>query len=176
MIAGTFVAILLLFGGWLAAGGCLTVPDQSRFEQLKILAKSQQAVVRVYGAPIPYIGKIAIHTWLVTKPAHRTTFQRWEVWQTAADPYYHVRLDLMDSTSDVGAGGTFVIAELVGVAAEHIVEFVENNGPHYPCREEYVYFPGPNSNSFVKWMLQQTNWDIDLSSAAVGTECRNKFE
>jgi hypothetical protein len=74
----------------------------------------------------------------------------------------------MSATSDVGAGGTYLIAERVGPDAEPVVDYIERQAPAYPCRKGYVLLPGPNSNSFVKWMLRHAGWDLELPPAALG--------
>ncbi|MBK8271094.1 MAG: DUF3750 domain-containing protein [Planctomycetes bacterium] len=82
--------------------------------------------------PIPHLGDIAVHTWLVIKSANDARFDRWEVWQTAAGPYGHLRLNLMPPESDVGAGGTYIVAELIGPDAEQIVNFIPNTVADLP--------------------------------------------
>ena len=109
--------------GILAAGlapmavGCAVFafpPDQSQFATLSSLARSSQAVVRLYGAPIPGIEIIAIHPWFVVKRAGATRFDRWEVWQTAGGLYGHVRKNRTSNLfGGVWSGGSYIIEELI---------------------------------------------------------------
>jgi len=156
--------------GGLAVGlvGCPLAPDQSQFDPLSTLSTEGEAVVRLYAAPIPDIELIATHPWFAVKPADSDTFHRWEVWQTAGGPYGHVRLDLQSPTSDVGAGGTYILAEVIGAEAEPIVAFIEENSPDYVCQDVYAYFPGPNSNTYAQWVLNQTGWRVTLPWTAIG--------
>ena len=39
--------------------------------------------------------------------------------------------------------------------AFRIVNFVEEMTPFYPHQENYVLFPGPNSNTYIAWILQK---------------------
>lgn len=159
----------VLFGALLV--GCCELydePDQSQFVPLVELADRREAVVRVYGAPIPIVGRFAIHTWLVTKRAHEQSFHRWELWLCPEGDYGYICKDSKEPTSHVGIGGTFIIGEKMGDEAESIVAFVENESPQYPYRMTYVPLPGPNSNSYTQWVLDNSGWDLNLQSCAAG--------
>ncbi len=152
------------------AGCGVIVPDQTPFPPLTAFIGSTDAVARLYGATIPGIEAIAIHPWFAIRAAGARTFTRWEVWQDAGGPYGHVRKNLMSASSHVGGGPSFVLAQLRGAAAEPIVEFVETQSPDYPCRNRYVLFPGPNSNSYAQWVLEETGWDVTLPPTAIGKD------
>jgi hypothetical protein len=152
------------------AGCCETYvpPDQSKFLPLASLQFSGRAVARVYGAPIPIIGSFSIHTWVVTKRADETTFHRWEIWRCPEENLGRVCMDSQAPAADIGAGGTFVIAERIGADAESIVAFVEERRSEYPFKATYVPVPGPNSNTFTQWVFDQTGWGMQLPTCAVG--------
>lgn len=40
-----------------------------------------------------------------------------------------------------------------GSLPNRIIRFIENNYLKYPYKNEYHYFPGPNSNTFMQWIL-----------------------
>jgi hypothetical protein len=154
--------------------------DQSRFAPLDHLRTSGQAVVRLYAAPIPSIGWLAVHTWFVVKPARSDTFERWELWQTGGlrpglsegACYGHVYRNLLQLESNCGAGKSYLLAELVGPSAEPVVEFIRGQSPGYPRRLRYAYYPGPNSNTYVQWVLDHTAWRVPLPPAAIGKDWR----
>ena len=161
---------LLLIGALMTASCSLyTVPDQSSFLPLPNATKSE-AIVRLYAAPIPWISSFAVHCWFVVKRAGDDTFHRWELWQDAGGPYGHMRLDLGTAEGDVGGGPSFILAELRGTQAEPVVDFIESQSPSYSCRNEYVAFPGPNSNTYVQWVLNGAGWNIDLPWVAIGKD------
>lgn len=159
---------------WVAlSGGCtggVEVPDQSRFAPLESLRDCGEAVVRLYATPLPGIENLAIHPWFVVKRADATVFQRWEVLPTAAGPYGHVRRDAQLPTADFSAGGTHVLAELIGPEADPVIEFIEERSPTYPCRGCYLYVPGPNSNTYAQWVLSHTGWNVTLPTTAIGKD------
>lgn len=148
-----------------------SIARRSGFDSLETLRTNDQAVARVYGAPIPYLKTIAIHSWFVIKAADEREFERWEVWQNAGGPYGHVRRNLMSPERDVGAGGVFVIAERIGDEAASIVDFIRNRSPDYPCRNHYFVL-GNNSNTYPQWVFDQTGWNVVLPRTAVGKDAR----
>jgi len=175
LVAGFARAFVMSIGvaALVSSSGCFgggDIPDQSQFAPLDELATSQSAVARVYAAPIPFIAPIAVHCWFVVKPAGSQSLQRWEVFHVKAGTYGHVFQDAGSPTDHVGAGGTFVVAELTGPAAEPVVEFIQTESPDYTCNDFYVAFPGPNSNSYVQWVLDGTGWDLTLPARAIGKD------
>lgn len=167
MACVSVVALLVL-----APAGCggpyTDVPDQAGFALLADLEQTGDAVVRLYAAPTPGFEMLAIHPWFAVKSAAVGGFDRWEVWPVADEPYGHVRVDRLAADADVGTGRPWVVAELRGDAAAAVVEFIRTRSPTYSCRDRYAYFPGPNSNTYVQWVLDGTGWDVLLPPAAIG--------
>ncbi len=160
----------VLLGALMAGCWRCEKPDQSQFAPLAQLTDSGQAIVRVYGAPIPFLEPFVIHTWVLTKRAEERAFHRWEVWRTPGGDYVHVRKDRLAPTADIGAGKTFIIGQVKGHGADSIVAFVESESPQYPLKETYIAFPGPNSNTFTQWVLDNSGWELVLPPCAVGAQ------
>jgi hypothetical protein len=151
--------------------GCrndLYFPDQLQFAPLDSLAHGGQAVARIYAASFPLTEGIAVHPWFVVKPPDSSCFERWEVGFRADEPYGFVHKDLFAPEQDVGIAGPRVLAELLGTEAESVVEFIRDESPNYPCKDVYVLFPGPNSNTYLQWVLANTGWQVNLPPTAVG--------
>ena len=142
------------------------VPDQSGLLPITHRRYAGQTVVRLYAAPIPVIARLAIHTWIVIR--RRGAVSRWEVWQRAGGRYGHVRRNLRPPEAGVGAGAVHVLAELTGLAAERVADRIERWSPRYRCRHDYRYFPGPNSNTYVRWVLAISGWQAQLPVTAIG--------
>lgn len=141
-------------------------PDK---DELDALADSGLAVARIYAAPVLYVD-FAVHTWFVIKRADEPDFHRWEVFFAPGSPYGVVWEDRYRPTDDQGAGPSFLVAELSGPPAEPIVDFIETQSPHYPCRYFYTLLPGPNCNSYVQWAVTQSGWAVQLPQNAFGKE------
>ncbi|UCG34311.1 MAG: DUF3750 domain-containing protein [Phycisphaerales bacterium] len=151
--------------------GCrsdLYFPDQEQFAPLDALAYSDLAVARIYAASFPFTEGIATHPWFVVKPANSSRFERWEVGFWTGEPYGFVHKDLFPLEHDVGIAGPRILAELLGAEAESVVDFIRHESPNYPCKDFYVLLPGPNSNTYLQWVLDNTGWQVDLPPTAVG--------
>lgn len=124
-------------------------------------------------APLPYIGAIAVHYWFVVYD-DAGGCHRWEVWQTAnagGTSYGHVHCDLKAPQADVGGGPTQLAAEWQGAEAERIAAMLKE-APSYPWCGKYRYWPGPNSNSFVAWVLERAGIPYALHWRGVGRRWR----
>jgi hypothetical protein len=120
-------------------------------------------------APLPVIGWIAAHYWFVVYD-DAGACHRWEVWQTAdagGTSFGHLHRDLKAPQADVGGGPTRLAAVWEGADASRIAE-VLNEPAAYPWCRRYRYWPGPNSNSFVAWVLAQAGVRHPLHWRAIG--------
>jgi Protein of unknown function (DUF3750) len=66
-----------------------------------------------------------------------------------------------------------VIWRLEGTAAAKLIPSIENAITNYPYqkRGSYTVWPGPNSNTFVSWVVRHTDgFDAELSAVAVGKD------
>jgi hypothetical protein len=157
----------------MALVGCLSAPpppDQTQYAPLDTLRDNGQAVVRLYAAPLPIVEAFAIHAWFVVKNRASAEFHRWEEWVEAAGPYGYVREDLFPPEGDYGVGSAYVLAELIGAEAEPVAAFIETQSPGYPCRNQFDLFRGPNSSTFVQWVLDGAGWDVALPPSAIGKD------
>jgi hypothetical protein len=82
--------------------------------------------------------------------------------------YGHVYRNLQGHTAHVGAGGTYILAEQIGPEADSVVQFIRSQSPSYPLRSRYSYYPGPNSNTYIQWVLDCSGWEVNLPPAAIG--------
>ena len=119
-------------------------------------------------APLPYIGLIAWHYWFVV--CDGTSHHRWEVWQTknaGGSCIGHLHCDLKQPEDGVGGGPSRLAAEWNGPSAVALKSVLENPRA-YPYCEVYRMWPGPNSNTFVAWVLRQAGIDLKLNPRGIG--------
>ncbi len=119
-------------------------------------------------APLPWIGAIAWHYWFVV--CDDTGRHRWEVWQTknaGGTCIGHVHCDLKDPDDGVGGGPSRRVMEWDGEAARRLCEVLKN-AKAYPYCEHYRMWPGPNSNTFVAWVLREAGIEHALDPRAIG--------
>jgi hypothetical protein len=124
--------------------------------------------VQLRHAPLPFIGAIAVHCWFVVfddRGCHR-----WEVWQTKNVGGFcigHVHRDLKDPDAGVGGGPSRIVAEWTGEQALAISRILRN-AEAYPYCQRYRLWPGPNSNTFVAWVLREAGIEQRLDRRAIG--------
>jgi hypothetical protein len=119
-------------------------------------------------APLPWIGALAWHYWFVV--ADGTGRHRWEVWQTKNAGGFcigHVHRDLKAPEDGVGGGPSKLAFSWEGEPARRILQVLEN-AQHYPWCQRYRYWPGPNSNTFVSWVLREAGVNLPLAWRGFG--------
>jgi hypothetical protein len=120
-------------------------------------------------APLPVIGVIAVHYWFVVHD-DAGGCHRWEVWQTpnaGGRSIGHVHCDLKAPEDGVGGGPSRLVIEWTGTPAERIAAVLADPAS-YPHTRKYRYWPGPNSNSFVAWVLRQAGVRHTLHWRGIG--------
>lgn len=138
----------------------MLLPDHSR----KVFAAP---VVELRAARIPIIGFFAHHHWFVVVRSGRR--DRWEVWQHAnvggdfSVGYLHK--NLLPPDAGVGNGPSWVIQCWRGEVTRTLASRIESSPDTYPWCFKYRYWPGPNSNTFVQWVLGE---EFQLGRCAVG--------
>ncbi len=130
--------------------------------------------VQLKYAPLPYIGAIAWHYWFVV--CDGTGRHRWEVWQTKNAGGFcigHVHRDLKQPDDGVGGGPSRL--PLSGKAPRRGGLPILENVKSYPYCERYRLWPGPNSNTFVAWVLREARIDFDLDPRGIGRRFARYF-
>ncbi|MEL4895279.1 DUF3750 domain-containing protein [Crocosphaera sp. Alani8] len=128
-----------------------------------------ETVVELRAAKIPIIGFIAVHYWYVVIRENKK--DRWEIWQTPSmsqNSWGHLHKNLMNAESGVGNGTSWCETYWTDTLGNRLAQIIENSPSTYPYNDCYRYFPGPNSNTYVKWILKQINSDHQLSIRAIG--------
>jgi hypothetical protein len=82
----------------------------------------------------------------------------------------HVHCDLKTPDAGVGGGPARLAAEWNGEFALHIHSVLERCNKDYPHRHRYLPWPGPNSNTFVAWVLREAGIDFTLPWKAMGKD------
>lgn len=114
-------------------------------------------------------GIFSEHMSLIFKPASAVQWTRYDVVGWGAP----VRKD--DYVADAFWFGNTprVIYDLKGDRAEALIPAIENSIQNYPysTKGSYTIVPGPNSNTFVSWVVRNTDgFDAELSAVAVGKD------
>jgi hypothetical protein len=116
----------------------------------------QGPTLSLWSAKIPFIGFIAVHHWFVVQ--HGEQAARWEVWQTADTggvSWGHLHRDLMAPYLWPHKDQPRCHQQWQGELAAPLIERIESAPQHYPWLYRYRYWPGPNSNTYVQWVLRK---------------------
>ena len=132
--------------------------------------------VELRAAKIPRIGWIAVHCWFVVREDETET--RWEIWQNRSvrEPSWgHLHKNLMAPNRGVGNGDSWVIATWTDTEAQTLAHILKACPETYPHNYLYRYVPGPNSNTYVKWVLDRADVTFQTIPKAVGQYYRYVF-
>ena len=128
--------------------------------------------VQLRAAKIPgLVGLLADHYWFVIDKGGKK--DRWEVWQekTVGQPSWkHLHKNLMNYKSGVGGGDSWIEYQWFGSEADRLINQIEKSPTEYMNQNHYRYWPGPNSNSYVQWVLNELNLDLALGPSAIGKD------
>ena len=123
-------------------------------------------------ATLPFIGAIAEHYWFVTFD-DAGACERWEVWQSkdaGGTSFGHLHCNFKRPDDGVGGGPSRVVAHWGAQDALRLLEALKSAARDYPFRERYLPWPGPNSNTFVAWVLRRAGIEFALSWKAIGKD------
>lgn len=135
--------------------------------------EEKEAVVQVYAArTYNWRGYFAVHPWIAIKPknADRYTVYQvtgWNLWRQGTsvsarpdvpDRYWYGRRPQLLQT-------------LTGESAEKAIPQIEQAAADYPYADRYQLWPGPNSNTFIAYILRRVpELTVELPPHAIGKD------
>ncbi|PLX83399.1 MAG: DUF3750 domain-containing protein [Desulfuromonas sp.] len=137
---------------------------------------TQEAVLQVYGASAwGWRGWFAIHTWIAAKPTGASQYTVYEVVGWRARRGLPVLRIAEDHPDRFWFGEKpELLKEYRGTGVDDLIRSIHQAAEDYPWKEKYKVFPGPNSNTFTAWVLQQVPAiDVELPFSAIGSGYRN---
>lgn len=120
-------------------------------------AKTKEAVIQIYAArTFNWRGLFAVHTWMAVKPKEG---EEYTVYQVIGWLFFR-NLPPVVSHVDIPDRHWFdqkpmVIADIRGQTAEEIIPDIAKAVANYPYPNQYSYWPGPNSNTFIAHLGRQ---------------------
>ncbi|WP_303290496.1 DUF3750 domain-containing protein [Marinobacter sp. SS5-14b] len=132
-------------------------------------AQVHEAIVQVYGARAwSWRGYFAVHTWVATKEEGADHFKVHEVtgWRR------HVVNSRPDDPDRHWYGAKpELYADIRGKQAKALIPDIYTAVASYPYATEYEAWPGPNSNTFVAWVIRETpDLNVALPNHAIGKD------
>lgn len=136
-------------------------------------ARTPEAVIQVYGARIEgWKGAMGVHTWIAVKPSRARAYLVYEVigWRLGwADTVTVTRERAPDAHWYGNAPELY--AQICGEGVDELIERIDAAAREYPYSNQYNLWPGPNSNTFVAWVLRHVpEIRADLPATAIGKD------
>ncbi|MHB1221574.1 MAG: DUF3750 domain-containing protein [Gammaproteobacteria bacterium] len=132
-----------------------------------------EAVIQAYSArTFNWRGIFAVHTWIATKEKNA---KEYKVYQVIGWRLRH-NLSPVVYESDIPDRFWFnqkphILLDIRGVAAEKLIPEIKKAAMSYPYPNEYQYWPGPNSNTFIAYIARSVPaLKLTLPSDAVGKD------
>lgn len=114
----------------------------------------------------------AVHSWIVVKPAGARAYERWDVVGWGVDRGLPaVRRNIRPADGHWAGSPPEIVAALDGPLAEAAIPKLQAAIAGYPHGHEYRLWPGPNSNSFVAYLLRTVpELAAELPPTAIGKD------
>lgn len=143
--------------------------------EFKSLLGPDEYQVILFASRMSWPFVFARHTWFVVVRGGEA--HRWDVWaykNRCATSWGHVHRDLYPPwlgvrrfpSPDSSQGAARFAGQLIasvsggaGSAAEKLARFIEEESPRYPFADSYRLLPGPNSNTYTRWVLDRCPTD-----------------
>ena len=136
-----------------------------------------EAIVQLYVARTYNWRKyFAVHSWISIKEKNASQYTNYHVtaWGARRDgDSVWINQDLPDRRW-FGADADMIVS-LKGEKAEAAILKIKKAVENYPYRNTYRIFPGPNSNTFISYILRQTpEIGVELPPTAIGKDWINE--
>ena len=135
-------------------------------------ASTHEAVVQVYAAPTwGWRGWFAVHTWIAAKKSGADKYTVYEVigWrQRRGLPVVRIERDEPDRYWF--GERPELLADVRGPEVDNIISRIDAAARSYPWSDTYKAFPGPNSNTFIAWIIDKVpELGVELPFSAIGS-------
>ncbi|RUR27390.1 DUF3750 domain-containing protein [Vreelandella andesensis] len=171
----TLLGLLLSGPAWILASnqvitdGHWSSLDRSSAGLAPDPAQVQEAVVQVYAArAYNWRGAFGVHVWIATKAEGAADYRLHQVLSW--------RRPTVVSSIDTPDRAWFghppeLLADYRGAEAARLIPNIVDAVARYPQADLYRVWPGPNSNSFIAWVIREVEGlDVALPTTAVGKD------
>jgi hypothetical protein len=177
-VLAAIVAYLPLSAAYLAYSGQLSARDWRTASRepaglAPIPATTREAVIQVYSArAVSWRGWFGVHTWIAVKPRDASEFTVHEVmgWRLKRNGTALVARNRPADGYWYGARPE-LLGDIRGSGVEAIIERIDAAVKEYPYPDTYHVWPGPNSNTFVAFVLRRVpELRVDMPPTAIGKD------
>ena len=177
----TLLLLALVLGPILWSAGSVLAGSASHWSQTRWDSTGSapdpehhpEAVVQVYAARTwGWKGAVAVHSWISLKKPGAAGYERYDVvgWGVR-NGGGAIRRNLRPADARWAGNDPELILDLRGDAAAGAIPKVEAAITAYPHDDSYVTWPGPNSNTFVAYVLRSVpELNAELPPTAIGKD------
>jgi hypothetical protein len=161
-----------LLAAWLGVALAGELYSRLRPTEWTTTSTPEEVVVQLRCSSVPPLDLLGVHYWFAVFEPETGRWHRWELWQQAdagGTSWGHVHKDLMHVDANVGGGPMQVRAEWHGEEARALGQALARS-PEYPERGRYFAWPGPNSNTYIAWVLRRAGVAADLEPRGIGKD------
>lgn len=131
------------------------------------------AVVQVYAArAFSWRGAFGVHTWIALKDRGEASYEVVEVigWRARSGRPVVASSRRAPDARWFGSDPN-ILLDLRGERAATLIEPIRSAARRYPFPDRYEVWPGPNSNTFVAWVVREVDGlELELPVTAVGKD------
>ncbi len=136
----------------------------------------REAVLQIYNArAFSWRGIFATHPWIVVKRTDAVAYKRYEVvgWGSGSK----LRTDYA-TVDGMWYGSTpTLLVDVRGPEADALIDRIEEAVASYPFKDDYVTWPGPNSNTFLAHVAREVpDLSLDIPASAIGKDYRPWYQ
>jgi hypothetical protein len=143
--------------------------DRSSTGIAPLPGEEPRAMVQVYGArAFGWRGNFAVHTWIATKEQGAARYLIHDVTGWGSNT---VRSRPGEPDTSWYGNPPKLIADIRGDRATTMIPQILTAVEAYPYPTRYKAWPGPNSNTFVAWVIRQVpDLNVPLPNTAIGKD------
>lgn len=167
------IALAALAGCTMPAHGDWRLARRDASGQAPDPASTVEPVIQVYAArTVGWRGALAVHSWIVVKHRDAAAYTRYEVIGWGVDRGIPaVRINRMGPDNHWFGSRPQLLADVRGDGVDGLIGRVEAAIAAYPYPASYRTWPGPNSNTFVAYVLRAVpELRVDLPPTAIGKD------
>lgn len=149
--------------------------DRSSSKVAPLPEEHPEAIVQVYAARLFRTrGYFAVHSWIATKEKNASTYKTYNVIGFRLERTGEVVVIEEDLPDRKWYGADpILVTELTGETAEAAIPKIHQAALGYPYNGEYHAWPGPNSNTFVSFIMRRVpELSVELPPHAIGRDWR----
>ncbi len=171
-----FCFIFLILIGDIAYSQDWRTADRNSANISPLPQNESRAIVQVFHArAFRWRKYFAVHSWISVKEKNASSYKTFEVIgfrQRQGLPVVVEKEDIPDRRW-FGAEPV-LIRDLRGPRAEVAIQKIQEASKSYPDSSEYRVWPGPNSNSYISYILRNTpELGVELPPTAIGRDWLN---